>query len=113
MQLHSPVSNDVVKLTNVQWTINGRELERELSIAKVVIINDFAGIGYGLLGLKEYDYIQMNPGVKPHPTGQYICCAMFIMILYCRMKITPIAHLTSVYIYMYIWCQSVIDVNRS
>jgi len=37
---NSPVSKDVAKLTNVSWTIDGRSLERDLQIDKVVIIND-------------------------------------------------------------------------
>lgn len=68
-----PVSNDICKMTNVNWVINGRNLEKHLGITKVIVINDFAGIGYGLLGLTSHDYLQLNPGVQPTPNAPKAC----------------------------------------
>ncbi|OKH22977.1 glucokinase [Hydrococcus rivularis NIES-593] len=50
-----PVTNNTAKLTNLSWSLEGDRIERELSIAKVSLINDFAAIGYGVLGLSEQD----------------------------------------------------------
>ena len=50
-----PVENDKCTLTNLSWVLDGRRLEKELNIFKVSLINDFAAIGYGVLGLKPED----------------------------------------------------------
>ncbi|MEA5471368.1 glucokinase [Spirulina sp. 06S082] len=50
-----PVADDRCTLTNLSWVLDGRRLEKELGIAKVSLINDFAAIGYGVFGLKPED----------------------------------------------------------
>lgn len=60
-----PVNHNTVRLTNLNWVINGDEIESKCHIRKCMIVNDFAGIGYGLLDLKPYDYIQLNPDIRP------------------------------------------------
>ena len=37
-----PVLSDAVKVTNLPWSIEGERLERDLGIARVHLINDFA-----------------------------------------------------------------------
>jgi glucokinase len=50
-----PIVNNAVKLTNLSWSLSGERLERELKIAQVSLINDFAAIGYGVLKLAKED----------------------------------------------------------
>lgn len=50
-----PVVNDTCVLTNLDWFLEARRLEKELDIAKITLINDFAAVGYGILGLETTD----------------------------------------------------------
>lgn len=50
-----PVVNDTCVLTNLAWFLDARRLEQELEIAKIHLINDFAAVGYGILGLEDKD----------------------------------------------------------
>lgn len=50
-----PVVNNTVKLTNLSWSLSSDRLERELEISHISLINDFAAIGYGVLGLGKED----------------------------------------------------------
>lgn len=37
-----PVVNNTAKLTNLVWSLDARRLEKELGIAQITLINDFA-----------------------------------------------------------------------
>ncbi|MDJ0729573.1 MAG: glucokinase [Crocosphaera sp.] len=50
-----PVVNNTSELTNLSWSLSGDGLAQELSLERVNLINDFAAIGYGILGLKKDD----------------------------------------------------------
>lgn len=50
-----PVVNDTSTLTNLAWFLDARRLEKELNIANIRLINDFAAVGYGILGLESKD----------------------------------------------------------
>lgn len=50
-----PVIYNTSELTNLSWSLSGDRLERELAIPQIRLINDFAAIGYGVLGLKQDD----------------------------------------------------------
>lgn len=63
-----PVVNNTVKLTNLTWSLDSKRLESELGIAPISLINDFAAIGYGILGLGETDLHTLQPG-KPQSTA--------------------------------------------
>jgi glucokinase len=64
-----PVVNETAKLTNLSWSLASDRLEKELAIAKVSLINDFAAIGYGILGLSEEDLqmLQVAPSDSNAP----------------------------------------------
>lgn len=59
-----PVVNNSVKLTNLTWSLDAKRLEQELNISPISLINDFAAVGYGVLGLGEKDLHTLQPG-KP------------------------------------------------
>jgi glucokinase len=50
-----PVLNQRSDLTNLSWSLSADRLEQELAIPKVRLLNDFAAIGYGILGLSTSD----------------------------------------------------------
>jgi len=50
-----PVVDNTCELTNISWSLQGSRLEQELNIPKVNLINDFAAIGYSVLGLGPDD----------------------------------------------------------
>jgi glucokinase len=65
-----PVERNVCTLTNVNWTIDGNEISRELGIATV--INDFSAIAYGIptLDLNNPEQVLKIPhlnGADPAP----------------------------------------------
>jgi glucokinase len=60
------VENNVVKMTNASWSIDGTQIERELGI-RTVVINDFLAVSYGISTLEVDDPNQI---VKvPHSDG--------------------------------------------
>jgi len=42
------------------WIVDGQEMEQVLNIKAVTLINDFVGIGYGLLALGPKDLVPLN-----------------------------------------------------
>lgn len=50
-----PVSDNQVKLTNLDWELDGRELQRNFGIGRVVLLNDLEATAYGLAGLVPDD----------------------------------------------------------
>lgn len=63
-----PVVNNTVKLTNLTWSLDAKRLQEQLNIARISLINDFAAVGYGVLGLDEKDLYTLQPG-KPDSTA--------------------------------------------
>jgi glucokinase len=56
------VNNTTCELTNLSWFIDTAILQRELKIPQVTLINDFAAIGYGVVGLKTEDVYTLQTG---------------------------------------------------
>jgi glucokinase len=50
-----PVVNNTSKLSNLGWTLEADRLAEDLHLEKVLLINDFAAVGYGVLGLTDAD----------------------------------------------------------
>ena len=57
-----PVAHQTSKLTNLGWFLETDRLQDELHIAPIHLINDFAAIGYGVLGLAPADLKTLQPG---------------------------------------------------
>jgi glucokinase len=57
-----PVVNNSSNVTNLGWMLTGDRLARELHLEKVALINDFAAVGYGLLGLQPEDLCCLQTG---------------------------------------------------
>jgi glucokinase len=61
-----PVVENTAKLTNLAWYLDCERLQEELGITQVSLINDFAAVGYGILGLEQQDLFTLQAG-KPNP----------------------------------------------
>ena len=61
-----PVLDNTSELTNLGWSLSGERLARELGIAGVQLINDFAAVGYGIQGLIPGDCVTLQAGA-PDP----------------------------------------------
>jgi len=55
-----PVVNATSELTNLSWSLSAQRLEKELAISRVILINDFTAIGYGIFGLSAADIITLQ-----------------------------------------------------
>jgi glucokinase len=57
-----PIVNNTAKLTNLVWFLDTERLQQELGIPHISLINDFAAVGYGILGLQEQDLHTLQVG---------------------------------------------------
>lgn len=57
-----PVVNNTSELTNLNWSLRADRLCQMLDIPKVSLINDFAAVGYGVLGLTVDDVHTLQAG---------------------------------------------------
>ncbi len=55
-----PVVENTSELTNLNWSLSSDRLQVELKVASVKLINDFAAIGYGILGLQPEDVFPLQ-----------------------------------------------------
>ena len=61
-----PIVKNTAKLTNLAWFLDIERLQQDLGIPQVSLINDFAAVGFGVLGLDKQDFLTLQPG-KPNP----------------------------------------------
>jgi len=66
------VLNNACRFTNLDWVVNGSELEEELKIGRVEIINDFVAQGYGMLTLGGQEVTKLNDA-EPMVNGTIAC----------------------------------------
>ena len=57
-----PIVKNTAKLTNLAWFLETGRLEKELGIPHISLINDFAAVGYGILGLQKQDLLTLQAG---------------------------------------------------
>ncbi|NEQ51717.1 MAG: glucokinase [Leptolyngbya sp. SIO3F4] len=57
-----PVTNNRSQLTNLAWSLSGGRIADELGLKTVELINDFAAVGYGVLGLTSDDLVTLQAG---------------------------------------------------
>lgn len=57
-----PVVDNRSQLTNLAWLLSGERLASELNLKTVELINDFAAVGYGVIGLKSEDLVTLQTG---------------------------------------------------
>jgi len=57
-----PVRDGHLKLTNLPWTLDARDLQRSLSIEHIFLINDLEANGYGISELAPESIVTLHPG---------------------------------------------------
>jgi glucokinase len=69
--LAGPVVGQTCQLTNLAWSLSSDRLAQELGLQAVFLINDFVGVGYGVLGLEPQDlyFLQAVPPNPEAPIG--------------------------------------------
>jgi len=65
-----PVVNNTAKLTNLTWFLDAKRLEQELELHPS-LINDFAAVGYGVLGLDASDLCTLQTGISSPDCGDW------------------------------------------
>jgi glucokinase len=66
LAIAGPVVNQTSHLTNLGWQLEADRIATDLDIEEVSLINDFAAVGYGILGLQPEDLYTLQPG-EPDP----------------------------------------------
>lgn len=56
-----PIINGNCYTTNLPWDISSSNLQKLLSIQEVILLNDLEATAYGMLHLKEDEFISLNP----------------------------------------------------
>lgn len=57
-----PVRGGISKISNLSWTIDSRDLAKQLSLKTVDLINDLEAYAYGIDSLGSRDFITLHPG---------------------------------------------------
>lgn len=68
LAIAGPVVGNAVRGTNLPWTVDAGALGRRLGLARIILINDFAAIGFGIRLLGKSDLLTLQPG-RPDPSG--------------------------------------------
>ncbi|HEY5604775.1 MAG TPA: glucokinase [Gammaproteobacteria bacterium] len=58
-----PVQAQQAKVTNLPWQLDASRLAADFSIPRLVLINDFQAIGYGIEALADQDMVALQQGV--------------------------------------------------
>ena len=57
-----PVRNGQSKISNLPWTINSKELAKQLKLASVGLLNDLEAYAYGIDALESKDFVTLSEG---------------------------------------------------
>ncbi|HEY9813852.1 MAG TPA: glucokinase [Candidatus Sericytochromatia bacterium] len=59
-----PIVDNTSVLPNLGWSLNAKSLEQHLGIKPISFINDFAAVGYGILGLSASETHTLQAGKR-------------------------------------------------
>lgn len=59
-----PVRHGQVHFSNLDWTIDARELAQQLRLAKVGLLNDLEAYAYGVNALESKDFVTLQEGAE-------------------------------------------------
>ncbi|HQT75259.1 MAG TPA: glucokinase [Acidiphilium sp.] len=68
----SPVSGDVVKLTNSSWLIQPAHLRDELGLDTIILLNDFSAVGHAVAHLPPEGFSHLTGPGRPLPESGVI-----------------------------------------
>jgi glucokinase len=63
-----PVIGNAVRMTNLNWSLDGAQLQAEHGFAQVFLVNDLVATAMGVVHLPATDLYPLNPGI-PQPGG--------------------------------------------
>ena len=59
-----PVTDDIVELTNLKWQFSVSKLKKRYGFNTLLVVNDFAGLAYGVPHIPKNTLFQIKPGVE-------------------------------------------------
>src|SRR5206468_10979482 len=59
-----PVRGGRSRISNLPWTIDSRELSKQLKLSSVGLLNDLEAYAYGIDALESKDFISLSEGVE-------------------------------------------------
>jgi glucokinase len=59
-----PVQHGRCKISNLPWTIDARELSKQLKLNSVGLLNDMEAYAYGIDALESKDFVTLNAGAE-------------------------------------------------
>jgi glucokinase len=63
-----PITGETIKLANLPWTVDAKNVKSLLGLQKIGLINDLEANAYGLSEFEEKDFVVLNKGEK-NPFG--------------------------------------------
>lgn len=67
-----PVTDDIVELTNLKWQFSISKLKKRYGFNTLLVINDFAGLAYGVPHIPANDLFQIKPGIVDKKSSKVI-----------------------------------------
>jgi len=58
------IAGDRCETTNLPWVLSGNEISERISSQNVWLLNDLEATAWGLLGLPEHNFVELNPGAQ-------------------------------------------------
>lgn len=59
-----PVVNGDCKTTNLPWMLQKKDITQQTGVKHVALLNDLEATAWGILGLPEDDFVELNPAAK-------------------------------------------------
>lgn len=57
-----PIEGQQAQVTNLPWLLDGQQLTQLYPLTKIILVNDFAAVGYGIATLQSKDIIVLQAG---------------------------------------------------
>lgn len=70
-----PVQNGRSKISNLPWTIDSRELAKQLRLNSVGLLNDLEAYAYGIEALESKDFVTLSEGSEDAEGNQAVISA--------------------------------------
>jgi glucokinase len=70
-----PVKDGRCEATNLPWTVDGRELARDLGLERATLLNDLEALAHGVARLGPEDLFELNPGAREAPGNRAVIAA--------------------------------------
>lgn len=64
-----PVKNGRCQTTNLPWLLDEKNIAGQLGLENVSLVNDLEATAWGVLGLPEDQFVELNPQAKPDKQG--------------------------------------------